>query len=115
MGVKDDVKEYVGHINSAFSSHPSLDFFTTQVMNDLNEGTLENFYVSACAYLVCHKLQTLNLYNKSSSGLVTREKLGDQEVQYANPSGNNPSGGYITGYYQEYLNIMKNVFGGFIV
>lgn len=115
MSLRDDIIEYVGHINSDYSAHSSLNFYTTQVMNHLNYDRLQSLYVSACAYLICHKIWTINRYKNGNSGLITKEKLGDQEITYSNSGNgikNNPN---ISPYYQEFLLIMNNLFGGDVV
>lgn len=114
MSTKDDIITYISNINPDFAGHSSLDFFVTQVMNELNENSLTVMYIPACAYLVCHKLSVIDLYKSGASGTITREKLKDQEIQYSN-SGNKTGNNFTTGYYQEYLNLINNVFGGFVV
>ena len=114
MGTKDDIVTYITNINPDFAIHSSLDFFVNQVINELNENSLQSLYIPACSYLVCHKLSVINLYKSGASGTISKEKLGDQEIQY-NSSSNKSGNNFTTGYYQEYLNIINNIFGGFVV
>jgi hypothetical protein len=114
MSTKQDVIAYITNIDGNFVHHQSLNFFVDSVMNELSSDVLGKLYVPACAYLVCSKLYSINLLKSGVAGSITKEKLGDQELTYADSTKTNSKLYTATNlYYVEYLNIISNCVGAF--
>ena len=94
-----------------------IDRMIGYAQTEMNESIWGSKYKIGSAYLVAHRLKLSALSNAiasasaTSSGIITKEKLGDQEITYADVS---KSGGYSSTFYgTQYENLKKSlaVFG----
>jgi hypothetical protein len=113
MNKKTEILNFLGSLNANFLTHPSVNSLVDMEMNIHKETFLKNLYVPAVAYIVAHKLTLLNIASSGASGLITKEKLGDQEIQYGNNSGASKDNTFNTFYYQEYKRLVSSLIGNF--
>ena len=113
MTTKDKIIQYIGALDASFLTHPSLDAFVDMEMSTHKESVLKHLYIPAIAYIVAHKISVLKLASSGTSGLITKEKLGDQEIQYSSGGSGSKDTPFYTVYYQEYKRLISSIVGNF--
>lgn len=90
-----------------------IDRFIERVTGRLSSTVFGDKYDEAAAYLTAHLLTRATTAVSSSGGTVTREKVGDVEVQYAASSASSASTDYSsTKYGQEYQALLRTCYAG---
>ena len=97
-------------IQNNFSEFASTDSslitrYIAKAEQRIDEDVYGSLYDQAVEYLTAHLLSVEA--NGSASGQISKEKVGDLELNYDNPS--TSSGENLTSYYQEFKNISKRV------
>jgi hypothetical protein len=117
MSQVEDIRIILFDIASEFYSEDSeviakYDRFIGYSLELLNPRVWGNKLNLGCAYLTAHKLKLAQISDNTntnatatSSGIVTSEKLGDQQISYANVSNLLDRGYYSTLYGQEFERI----------
>lgn len=113
MDTKTEIINYIGALNANFLTNPSLNSMVDMEMSIHQKSFLKHLYVPAVSYIVAHKLSLLGIASQGTNGLITKEKLGDQEIQYGSTGGGNKDNPFNTFYYQEYKRIISSLVGNF--